>query len=293
MAIGARGPLVAWNLVLDRADLPLARHIARTIRASGGGLPCLKALGLALEHTGQVQVSMNLTDYRTTSMADVFRAVDAEARRAGAAIAGSEIIGLVPRAALDDLAGVRRRWQRHRDQVLEDRLAACGLPAVSPSRTAELHAVTPGGSGSRQAPSSAGLSGRRFAAAPRRRDPERAHLAIQVAALDVEDLGGARDVALLLGQRAQDVVALEALARLVQRQHRPVRAGQLAGADDAVEERQVLDRDGVARHHDQQALDHVAQLAHVARPAVAAQRRQRARIARLRRAGRTRATARP
>ena len=79
MAIGARGPLVAWNLVLDRADLPLARHIARTIRTSGGGLPCLKALGLALEHTGQVQVSMNLTDYRTTSMADVFRAVDAEA----------------------------------------------------------------------------------------------------------------------------------------------------------------------------------------------------------------------
>ena len=47
MAIGARGPLVAWNLVLDRADLPLARHIARTIRTSGGGLPCLKALGLA------------------------------------------------------------------------------------------------------------------------------------------------------------------------------------------------------------------------------------------------------
>ena len=124
---------MAWNLVLDRADLPLARHIARTIRASGGGLPHLKALGLALEHTGQVQVSMNLTDYRTTSMADVFRAVEAAARDAGAAIADSEIIGLVPRAALADLAVVAPAIAaRHGEQVLEDRLAARGLPAVGP-----------------------------------------------------------------------------------------------------------------------------------------------------------------
>ena len=78
-----------------------------------------------------------------------------------------------------------------------------------------------------------------------------------------------------------------------QRQHRPVRAGQFAGADDAVEERQVLDRDGVAGHHDQQALDHVAQLADVARPAVAAQRGQRARVPRLRSPAITRARARP
>jgi len=134
MAIGARGPLVAWNLVLDRPDLPLARHIARTVRTSGGGLPCLKALGLALEHAGQVQVSLNLTDYRTTSMADVFRAVDAEARRAGAAIAESEIIGLVPRAALDDLASLAPEIaSRHQAQVLEDRLAVCGLPPLSPA----------------------------------------------------------------------------------------------------------------------------------------------------------------
>ena len=125
---------MAWNLVLDRADLPLARHIARTIRTSGGGLPCLKALGLALAHSGQVQVSLNLTDYRTTSMADVFRAVDAEARRAGAAIAESEIIGLVPRAALDDLASVAPEIaSRHQAQVLEDRLAECGLPPLSPA----------------------------------------------------------------------------------------------------------------------------------------------------------------
>jgi glutamate formiminotransferase len=136
MAIGARGPLVAWNLVLDRADLALARHIARTIRASNGGLPHVKALGLALEHTGQVQVSMNLTDYRSTSMAEVYRAVLAEAIAGGADIAASEIIGLVPRAALAELEAVAPEIAAaHRGQVLEDRLASFGLPTVSPAET--------------------------------------------------------------------------------------------------------------------------------------------------------------
>lgn len=134
IAIGARGPLVAWNLVLDREDLPLARRIARTIRSSGGGLPCLKALGLALAHTGQVQVSMNLTNYRVTSMAEVYRAVLAEAVAAGADVAGSEIIGLVPRAALDELAQAAPALaEQHRGAVLEDRLASRGLPALGPA----------------------------------------------------------------------------------------------------------------------------------------------------------------
>ena len=128
IAVGARGPLVAWNLVLDRPDLSLARRIARTIRTSNGGLPCLKALGLPLAHTGQVQVSMNLTDYRATSMAEGFTAVGIEAARGGASIAGSEIIGLVPRAALDDFEAVAPTLAApHRAQVLEDRLAAHGL----------------------------------------------------------------------------------------------------------------------------------------------------------------------
>ena len=134
IAVGARGPLVAWNLVLDRPDLALARRIARAIRTSNGGLPCLKALGLPLAHTGQAQVSMNLIDYRTTSMADVYRAVESAARAGGAAIASSELIGLVPRAALDDLADVAPALAaRHRDAVLEARLATHGLPAVAPA----------------------------------------------------------------------------------------------------------------------------------------------------------------
>ncbi len=128
IAVGARGPLVAWNLVLDRPDLVLARRIARTIRTSNGGLPCLKALGLPLAHTGQVQVSMNLTDYRITSMAEVYRTVLAEAIAAGADIADSEIVGLVPRAALGDLQSVAPEFAaRHDAQVLEDRLASHGL----------------------------------------------------------------------------------------------------------------------------------------------------------------------
>jgi glutamate formiminotransferase len=133
VAIGARGPLVAWNLVLDRPDLALAQAIARRIRSSSGGFPAVKALGLPLAHTGQVQVSMNLSEYRTTSMAEVFTAVEIEAARAGASIAGSEIIGLVPRAALDDLARVAPAFAAsHVAAVLEDRLIASGLPGLSP-----------------------------------------------------------------------------------------------------------------------------------------------------------------
>jgi glutamate formiminotransferase len=130
IAVGARGILVAWNLVLDRPDLALARRIARSIRTSNGGFPCLKALGLPLEHTGQVQVSMNLTDYRTTSMATVFAAIDAAARHAGTSIAASEIVGLVPRAALDDFEAVAPELAAaHRGQILEDRLASHALLA--------------------------------------------------------------------------------------------------------------------------------------------------------------------
>ena len=80
-------------------------------------------------------MSLNLTDYRTTSMAEVFTAVEIEAARAGVGIAASELIGLVPREALDDFATVAPELAaRHRDAVLEDRLTACGLPEVSPGR---------------------------------------------------------------------------------------------------------------------------------------------------------------
>ncbi len=101
MVIGARHPLIAFNVNLNTADLTIAKTIARTIRHSNGGLPCLKAIGVALASRGIVQVSMNLTDYHVTSMAAAFRAVQTEASKAGVAIVDSELIGLVPQAALD------------------------------------------------------------------------------------------------------------------------------------------------------------------------------------------------
>lgn len=99
-AVGARVPLIAFNINLKSGDLDLARNIARSIRQSGGGLPCVKALGIPLKSRKLVQVSMNLTDYRVTSVRTVFERVREEAARNGAEILESELIGLIPRAAL-------------------------------------------------------------------------------------------------------------------------------------------------------------------------------------------------
>jgi glutamate formiminotransferase len=103
VAIGARFPLIAFNVNLESGDLELARRIAREIRERDGGMPCVKAIGLALDD-GAVQVSMNLTDYRVTSMADVVGAVGERAAAVGVAIRESEVVGLLPQDALVQLA---------------------------------------------------------------------------------------------------------------------------------------------------------------------------------------------
>lgn len=100
LAIGARRPLIAFNVNLATSDLSIAQNIARSIRESNGGLPCLKAIGVPLTSRGLVQVAMNLTDYRITSLHQAFQAVAAEAATHGVQIADSEIIGLVPEAAV-------------------------------------------------------------------------------------------------------------------------------------------------------------------------------------------------
>lgn len=126
--VGARGFLIAWNLNLETSDLGVARAIARDVRESTGGLPAVKALGVALAHRGLAQVSMNLTDYQTTPMHVVFARVAESARRLGTRIAESEIIGLVPHAALAAARPhVTELWRWHADRVLEERLAALGL----------------------------------------------------------------------------------------------------------------------------------------------------------------------
>lgn len=102
--VGARDVLVAYNVWLDSRDLEAARDIARSVRESSGGLPAVQALGMPLKQRGVVQVSMNLADYRRTSIPRVYDAVTLEAARLGIRVAHAELVGLTPRAALDGRA---------------------------------------------------------------------------------------------------------------------------------------------------------------------------------------------
>lgn len=100
--VGARHILIAFNVFLESEDLAAASRIARAIRESSGGLPAVKALGFYLESRRQVQVSMNLLDYRRTSMMKVYRVIERQARQLNVKVAHSEVVGLVPRDALTD-----------------------------------------------------------------------------------------------------------------------------------------------------------------------------------------------
>lgn len=102
VAVGARMPLIAYNINLDSSDVGLAKRIAGTIRESNGGLPCVRALGVLLKSRNLAQVSMNLTNFQVTSLRKVFEGVKKEADLAGVDILESELIGLAPRAALDE-----------------------------------------------------------------------------------------------------------------------------------------------------------------------------------------------
>ncbi len=109
VVMGARKFLVAFNVNLETSDVSIARRIARTVRASSGGLPAVKAMGVLLASRNLAQVSMNLTDFEQTPIHKAFAAVCAEAARYGVGIAGSELIGLVPKKALEsgDVAALR------------------------------------------------------------------------------------------------------------------------------------------------------------------------------------------
>jgi glutamate formiminotransferase len=119
--IGARPPLIAFNINLRTDDLSVAKSIAATIRESSGGLPFVKAMGVRLADRGMVQVSMNLTNFRQTSMRRVFDEVAREASRVGVDIDGSEIVGLAPREALEGTTPADLKLEG-RDWILEDRL---------------------------------------------------------------------------------------------------------------------------------------------------------------------------
>ena len=100
VAVGAREFLIAYNINLASSNLDLAKAIARTIREKDGGYPCVKAMGVMLQDRNLAQVSINMTDFRTTSLHVVFDRVTEEAARHGVDIDGSEIVGLVPAEAL-------------------------------------------------------------------------------------------------------------------------------------------------------------------------------------------------
>ena len=121
-AIGARPILIAYNVNLASNRLGVAKRIASAIRASSGGLPNVKALGMQLDH-GIVQVSMNLTNYKETSMMTVFDAIAREAAVDGVRVLESEIVGLVPADALPtDPARRLKLRAEDLDKVLETRL---------------------------------------------------------------------------------------------------------------------------------------------------------------------------
>jgi glutamate formiminotransferase / formiminotetrahydrofolate cyclodeaminase len=101
-AIGARGPLIAFNAFLNTADVTIAQQIAAKVRQSGGGLPYLKALGLYVN--GQAQVSMNVVDFRQMPLQVILETVRQEARQLGVEITHTELVGLIPQAALFDAA---------------------------------------------------------------------------------------------------------------------------------------------------------------------------------------------
>lgn len=123
VAVGARMPLIAFNVNLGTDDLEIAKKIAKAVRGSSGGLVGCKALGIPLAERNQVQVSMNMVNYKETPLHRAFELVRIEAERYGVPVVGSEVVGLVP---IDALIGVARHYLRlegfKSDQVLEKRL---------------------------------------------------------------------------------------------------------------------------------------------------------------------------
>lgn len=139
--VGARKFLIAYNINLNTPDVSIANRIAKAIRFSSGGLRYVKAMGVDLKARGLAQVSINLTDFEQTPMHRVFETVKREAARYGCAVVGSEIVGLVPKKALEMTADFFLQLENFSPaQVLENRLAAAlaGVPLESKGKLAAL-----------------------------------------------------------------------------------------------------------------------------------------------------------
>lgn len=123
--VGARSLLIAYNINLDTRDLKVARRIARAVRGRDGGLRFLKALGFELRERDLTQVSMNLVRFEKTELHHAFEAVRREAERYGVRVVGSEIVGLIPQAALDRAADYFLQIENFSPElILENRIAS-------------------------------------------------------------------------------------------------------------------------------------------------------------------------
>ena len=124
-AVGARPPLIAYNVNLGTSDVEIANKIARAVRHLSGGLRYVKALGFELKDRGIVQVSMNMVNYEGTPLFRAFEMVKREAERYGVPVVGTEIVGLVPQRALNSCADFFLQLENFNDdQILENRLMA-------------------------------------------------------------------------------------------------------------------------------------------------------------------------
>ena len=126
IAVGARPFLIAFNVVLRSDDIAIPRRIAKTIRARGGGLPFVKALGFRLATRNCVQVSLNLVNYEVSGMKAAYDAIKREAEAMGVEIDSAEIVGLVPRAALDREAEYFSKLENFTEsKILEHQISLC------------------------------------------------------------------------------------------------------------------------------------------------------------------------
>jgi glutamate formiminotransferase len=129
--VGARFFLIACNALLDSADVAVARAVAAAVRESGGGLPAVRALGFYLPSRGRAQVSLNLVDFRRTSLRRALERVREEAAARGARVVASELIGLLPsQAAFDVVREALQLPALGAEQLLEERLRATDAQAV-------------------------------------------------------------------------------------------------------------------------------------------------------------------
>jgi glutamate formiminotransferase len=122
-AVGARPPLIAYNVNLGTSDVAIANKIAKAVRHQTGGLKYVKALGFELKDRGIVQVSMNMVNYEGTPLFRVFEMIKREAERYGVRVLGSEIVGLVPQNALNAVADFYLQLEAFsEEQILEHRM---------------------------------------------------------------------------------------------------------------------------------------------------------------------------